>query len=82
MAGSIRPVHMIRTVLISGVYCSLETPAKSAAEYPHHVQQKARILGTNWANVTPLYNVRIRGFIYHQSKRHQSGLGAADPYRS
>jgi len=50
---------MIRTVLISGVYCSLETPAKSAAEYPHHVQQKARILGTNWANVTPF---RIEDF--------------------
>jgi hypothetical protein len=32
------------------VYCSLETPAKSAAEYPHHVQQKVRILGTNSAN--------------------------------
>jgi len=40
-------VHMSRTILISGVYCSLETPARSAAEYPHHVQQNVRILGTN-----------------------------------
>jgi hypothetical protein len=31
------------------VYCILETPAKSAAEYPHQVQQKTRILGVKSA---------------------------------
>jgi hypothetical protein len=38
-------VHMTRTILILGVYCSLETPAKSAAEYPHQLHKKPKIFG-------------------------------------
>src|SRR3972149_920070 len=44
-AGSILPVHMTRMILRCGGYCSLETPAKSAAEYAHQLHRKPRILG-------------------------------------
>jgi hypothetical protein len=47
---------MSRTILISGEYCSLETPAKSAAAYPHQVQQNVSIFGTKSANLTPYEN--------------------------
>src|SRR5660398_182759 len=46
-SGSTRPVHMSRIFRIYGIYCSLETPAKSAAEYPHQLQRKPRTLGLN-----------------------------------
>src|SRR3972149_8819512 len=38
---------MTRTSLISVVYCSLETPAKSAAPYTHQWHTKPTILGLN-----------------------------------
>ena len=38
---------MTRTILILGVYCSLETPARSAAEYPHQLHKKPKIFGLN-----------------------------------
>jgi len=46
-ARSTLPVHMRRTSLIFGAYCCLETPAKSAAEYPHQLHKKPKILGLN-----------------------------------
>ena len=46
-AGSILPVHMTLTSLISGEYCSLETPARSARPYPHQKHKKPKILGLN-----------------------------------
>ena len=39
------PVHMTRISLTSVAYCSLETPARSAAPYPHHWHTKPTILG-------------------------------------
>src|SRR5665811_171936 len=39
------PVHMSRMIFMSGAYCSLETPAKSAAEYPHQLHKNPTILG-------------------------------------
>src|SRR5208283_730034 len=41
------PEHMTRISLISVVYCSLETPARSAAPYAHQWQTKPNILGLN-----------------------------------
>jgi len=41
------PVHMTRMSLTSVVYCSLETPARSAAPYPHQWHTKPNILGLN-----------------------------------
>jgi hypothetical protein len=38
-------VHMSRMILMLGMYCSLETPARSAAEYPHQLQRNPRTLG-------------------------------------
>src|SRR3990172_5060370 len=52
-AGSTLPVHMTRTILISVVYCSLETPARSAAPYPHQKHKKPKILGLN-SNPVPI----------------------------
>jgi hypothetical protein len=40
---------MTRISLISGEYCSLETPAKSAAPYPHQWHTKPNIFGLNLA---------------------------------
>src|SRR5574341_1468974 len=44
---STRPEHMTRINLASVVYCSLDTPAMSAAPYAHQWQAKPRILGLN-----------------------------------
>lgn len=41
------PVHMRRTIFILGVYCCLETPARSAAEYAHQLHKKPKIFGLN-----------------------------------
>src|SRR5208337_5002202 len=41
------PEHMTRISLISVVYCSLETPARSAAPYAHQWHTKPNILGLN-----------------------------------
>src|SRR5665647_1133560 len=41
------PVHITRITLLSGVYCSLDTPAKSAAPYAHDWQTNPNILGVN-----------------------------------
>jgi hypothetical protein len=46
-AGSTLPVHMTRTSLISFEYCSLETPARSAAPYCQQQYAKPMILGLN-----------------------------------
>jgi len=51
-------VHMTRTILILGVYCSLETPARSAAEYPHQLHKKPKILGLN-SNPSLIYSPRL-----------------------
>ncbi|MHA1724796.1 MAG: hypothetical protein ACTSXH_08125 [Promethearchaeota archaeon] len=41
---SIIPVHRIFMIFTEEVYLKRETPAKSAAPYPHFTQQKAIIL--------------------------------------
>src|SRR5208283_1594147 len=46
-ARSTLPEHMTRMSLISVVYCSLETPARSAAPYAHQWHTKPNILGLN-----------------------------------
>jgi len=45
-----------------GVYCSLETPAKSAAEYAHQLHKKPKILGLNSSPV-PIFI----SFLIHES---------------
>ncbi|MFX1303449.1 MAG: hypothetical protein ACFE9X_08840 [Promethearchaeota archaeon] len=41
---SILPVHLTLTILTAGVYFNRETPAKSAALYPHFKQANTTIL--------------------------------------
>ena len=41
------PEHITRISLISFVYCSLETPARSAAPYAHQWHTNPNILGVN-----------------------------------
>jgi len=40
---SIRPVHLNLIIFTEGVYFNLETPAKSAALYPHFKQANINI---------------------------------------
>ncbi len=47
MSGSTLPEHMTRISLISVVYCSLETPARSAAPYAHQLHAKPSTFGLN-----------------------------------
>jgi hypothetical protein len=42
---------MTRISLLSVVYCSLETPARSAAPYAHQWHTKPKILGLNLSPV-------------------------------
>jgi hypothetical protein len=51
---------MTRISLTSVVYCSLETPAMSAAPYAHQWQTKPNILGLNLSPATILISTPIR----------------------
>src|SRR5450759_767111 len=61
------PVHIKRTIFISGLYCSLETPAKSAAEYPHQLQRNPRILGLNSTPLLMIVSPPIRPSSFDRS---------------
>jgi hypothetical protein len=50
---------MRRTILMLGAYCSLETPARSAAEYAHQLQRKPKILGLNSSSVAMFVSLLI-----------------------
>ncbi|GEM_PF-7050041 len=62
---SILPVHITRIILRFGGYGSLETPAKSAAEYAHQWHKKPRILGSNPCLVTILSYTPEESPIYY-----------------
>ena len=53
-AGSTLPEHITRITRILGGYCSRETPARSAAAYPHQLQRNPKILGLNSSPVAIL----------------------------
>ena len=57
------PEHITRRILISVEYCSLETPARSAAPYAHQLHAKPNIFGLNLKPVlivhTFLYSYRV-----------------------
>ena len=55
---SILPVHLTLMIFIDGVYFSLETPARSAALYPHFKQANTIILKLSTAMFNHLLEVR------------------------
>src|SRR5512133_3760342 len=71
---STRPEHMTRMSLISFAYCSLETPAVSAAPYAHQWHRNPSIFGLKFALSLIRYHLTLRSGI----KAKPWGLGRVD----
>ncbi len=56
------PVHGTSTILMFAGYSSLMEPARSAAEYPQALQQKAIIIGLKSSVIIPpgQYNFKMK----------------------